>query len=58
MGRRGKLPLSKFLFEVKWQDFDTKTWEPYSGLKNLEPLEAYAKLHPELNIPTPTPTSN
>ena len=58
MGRRGKLPLSKFLFEVKWQDFDTTTWEPYSGLKNLEPLEAYAKLHPELNIPTPTPTSN
>jgi hypothetical protein len=54
MGKRGKLPLSKFLFEVKWQDFDTTTWEPYSGLKNLEPLELYAAKHPELNIPTPT----
>lgn len=58
MVRRGRLPLSKFLFEVKWQDFETTTWEPYSGLKNLEPLESYARLHPELNIPIPTSTSN
>ena len=52
MGKRGRLPLSKFLFEVKWQDFENTTWEPYQGLKNLEPLELYAKEHPELNIPT------
>jgi hypothetical protein len=58
MVRRGRLPLSKFLFEVKWQDFETTTWEPYSGLKNLEPLELYATQHPELNIPIPTPTPN
>jgi hypothetical protein len=58
MVRRGRLPLSKFLFEVKWQDFETTTWEPYSGLKNLEPLESYATQHPELNIPIPTSTSN
>jgi hypothetical protein len=54
MRKRGKLPLSKFLFEVKWQDFENTTWEPYSGLKTLEPLELYAKEHPELNIPTST----
>ena len=58
MVRRGRLPLSKFLFEVKWQDFETTTWEPYSGLKNLEPLELYATQHPELNIPTSTSTPN
>jgi hypothetical protein len=58
MIQRGKLPLSKFLFEVKWQDFEQTTWEPYSGLKNLEPLESYAAQHPELNIPIPTSTSN
>jgi hypothetical protein len=52
IGKRGKLPLSKLFFEVKWQDFDKTTWEPYSGLKDLEPLDNYAKVHPELNIPT------
>jgi hypothetical protein len=53
-GKRGKLPLSKVYFEVKWQDFENTTWEPYSGLKNLEPLELYAKNHPELALPTLT----
>jgi hypothetical protein len=42
------LPPSKYLFEVKWQDFSETTWEPYSGLKGLEPLKTYAKDHPEL----------
>jgi hypothetical protein len=42
------LPPSKYLFEVKWQDFTETTWEPYSGLKGLEPLKNYAKNHPEL----------
>ena len=43
-------PLSKYIFEVKWQDFEETTWEPYSSLKDLEPMEAYAKLHPGLNL--------
>ena len=48
-----KLPLSKYLFEVKWKDFQETTWEPYSGLKDVEPLEEYAQKHPglKLNIP-------
>jgi hypothetical protein len=49
-GERGKLPLSKYLFQVKWQDFSETTWEPYSGLKGLEPLHTYAKQHPELHM--------
>ena len=47
-GERGKLPLSKYLFQVKWQDFSETTWEPYSGIKDLEPLHTYAQQHPEL----------
>jgi hypothetical protein len=43
-------PLSKYLFEVKWQDFEETTWEPYAGLKDLEPMEKYSKLHPGLNL--------
>ena len=44
------LPPSKYLFEVKWQDFTETTWEPYSGLKGLEPLIQYAEGHPELHF--------
>jgi hypothetical protein len=44
------LPPSKYLFEVKWQDFTKTTWEPYSGLKGLEPLIQYAESHPELHF--------
>ncbi len=44
------LPPSKYLFEVKWQDFTETTWEPYSGLKGLEPLIQYAKNYPELHF--------
>lgn len=43
-------PLSKYLFEVKWQDFEDTTWEPYSSLKDLEPMDQYAKLHPGLGL--------
>ena len=46
-----KLPLSKYFFLVKWEDFEEPTWEPYNGLKNLEPLEHYSREHPTLNIP-------
>ena len=53
-GARSRTSISKYLFEVKWQDFDETTWEPYSGLKDLEPFERYSTLHPELNIPPTT----
>jgi hypothetical protein len=43
-------PLSKYTFEVKWQDFAETTWEPYSGLKDLEPLDEYAQAHPGLKL--------
>ena len=39
------------MFEVKWQDFEETTWEPYMGLKDLEPFERYYQQHPELKIP-------
>jgi hypothetical protein len=50
-GEVRKLPLSKYFFLVKWVDFDEPTWEPYSGIKNLEPLDQYGRAHPELKIP-------
>ena len=49
-GEKRTLPLSKYLFEIKWQDFDETTWEPYSELKNLEPMDAYAAQHPGLKL--------
>ena len=49
-GENRTLPLSKYSFEVKWQDFHETTWEPYSGLKGLEPLEEYAQAHPGLKL--------
>ena len=49
-GETRTMPLSKYLFEVKWQDFAETTWEPYAGLKDLEPMEKYSKLHPRLNL--------
>jgi hypothetical protein len=53
-GARSRLPISKYLFEVKWQDFEDTTWEPYAGIKDLEPFEQYSSQHPELKIPTTT----
>jgi|GEM_PF-3825215 len=44
-------PLSKYHFLVKWEDFDEPTWEPYSGVKNLEPLDDYSVANPGLKIP-------
>ena len=44
-------PLSKYHFLVKWEDFDEPTWEPYSGVKNLEPLDDYSVANPGLLIP-------
>jgi hypothetical protein len=50
MGETRKVPLSKYLFEVKWQDFDETTWEPYSNLKLLDPMEEYSKSHAGLKL--------
>lgn len=50
-GSTRNLPLSKYYFLVKWEDFDEPTWEPYSGVKNLEPLDQYSAKHPGLHIP-------
>ena len=49
-GETRKVPLSKYLFEVKWQDFDETTWEPYSNLKLLDPMEEYSKSHAGLKL--------
>jgi hypothetical protein len=49
-GETRRQPLSKYLFQVKWQDFEEPTWEPYSNLKDLEPMEEYAKSHPGLKL--------
>jgi hypothetical protein len=50
-GSTRKVPLSRYLFEVKWEDFEETTWEPYSNLKDLAPLEDYASENPGLKIP-------
>ena len=50
LGDRGSKSLSKYMFEVKWCDFTETSWEPYSTLKNLQPLEEYAALHPNLKL--------
>ena len=44
------VPLSRYLFEVQWKEFLETTWEPYSSLKDIEPMEEYEALHPELKI--------
>ena len=44
-------PLSKYFFLVKWEDFEEPTWEPYSGVSRLEPLDLYSEKYPNLRIP-------
>ena len=51
IGETRTTQLSKYYFLVKWKDFDETTWEPYSGVKNLEPLDEYNEAHPGLKIP-------
>lgn len=50
LGDRGSKPLSRYMFEVKWCDFPETSWEPYSTLKDLQPLEEYAEIHPNLKL--------
>jgi hypothetical protein len=56
-GENRTQPLSKYFFLVQWEDFAEPTWEPYSGIKNLEPLDEYSEAHPNLNIPKSSSTS-
>jgi hypothetical protein len=51
-GETRNIPLSKYYFLVRWEGFTEPTWEPYSGIKNLEPLDKYGMDHPGLKIPT------
>ena len=50
-GEVRKVPLSKYFFLVKWEEFEEPTWEPYSGIKNLKPLDIYSSKYPGLKIP-------
>ncbi len=50
-GENRTQPLSKYFFLVKWEDFEEPTWEPYSGICKLKPLEVYGDNHPNLKIP-------
>jgi hypothetical protein len=50
-GENRTQPLSKYFFLVKWEDFEEPTWEPYSGVSRLEPLDLYGEKHPNLRIP-------
>ena len=50
-GENRNQPLSKYFFLVQWEDFDEPTWEPYSGVRNLEPMDTYSDQHPNLKIP-------
>jgi hypothetical protein len=49
-GETRLMPLNKYFFEVKWQDFTDTTWEPFSGVKDTEPFEEYAQIHPGLKL--------
>jgi hypothetical protein len=50
-GENRTQPLSKYFFLVKWEDFEEPTWEPYSGVSRLEPLDLYSEKYPNLRIP-------
>jgi hypothetical protein len=50
-GENRTQPLSKYFFLVKWEDFEEPTWEPYSGVSRLGPLDIYGDKHPNLRIP-------
>ena len=43
---------STYQFRVRWKDFDEKddSWLPYSEVKDLEALDAYLVMHPELQL--------
>jgi hypothetical protein len=50
--RQAKVKPSDYWFKVKWAGFseEENSWEPYSELKNLLPLEEYLTQYPELKL--------
>jgi hypothetical protein len=50
--RGSKIKPSAYWFKVKWAGFsdEENSWEPYSELKNLLPLEEYLRQYPELKL--------
>jgi hypothetical protein len=51
-GSKRNKPLNTYMFLVKWKDFQAEenTWEPWSGLKDLEPYVRYSEANPLLNL--------
>jgi hypothetical protein len=53
-GKKGKSKTkpTDYWFKVKWAGFsdDENSWEPYSALKSLQPLEEYLSKHTELKL--------
>jgi hypothetical protein len=49
---KAKAKPTDYWFKVKWAGFseEENSWEPYSALKNLAPLEEYLSQHPELKF--------
>jgi hypothetical protein len=49
---KSKVRASDYWFKVKWAGFsdEENSWEPYSELKNLLPLEEYLRQYPELKL--------
>ena len=43
---------AQMMFRVRWTGFepDEDTWEPWKLVKDLEVLDAYGKMHPELHL--------
>jgi hypothetical protein len=43
---------TNYWFKVKWAGFsdEENSWEPYSALKNLAPLDEYLSKHPQLQF--------
>ena len=43
---------SDYWFKVKWSGFpdEENSWEPYSALKSLTPLEEYLSQYPNLKL--------
>ena len=50
--RNPKIKPSDYWFKVKWAGFsdEENSWEPYSQLKDLLPLDEYLTKYPELNF--------
>ena len=50
--RSPKIKTSDYWFKVKWAGFsdEQNSWEPYSALKGLLPLDEYLDRYPELNF--------